>query len=197
MYTTTGVWGEGASMNIQQKFSLLCNTPSDIYQHLPTLNRYAQGCDVVVELGVRSVVSTWALVAAKPKVLVSVDLKHPSNFGAGDELNRVTEACNKNGVKFSFVEADSRTYDIPECDLLFIDTLHNYEVLREELRVQSVKAQKYIIMHDTFLFGSRDESTVEGRGLNAAIIEFLATSPQWRVKEVYTNNNGLTVLERS
>lgn len=184
-------------MNVQQKFSLLCNTPSDIYQHLPTLQKYAQECDVVVELGVRWVVSTWAFVAAKPKILLSLDLKHPSNWNAAEELDKVRAACVENGIQFSFVEGDSRTYNIPECDLLFIDTLHDYAVLKEELRVQSVKSRKYIIMHDTVSFGSGDESGVGGRGLNAAIVEFLATSPQWRVKEVYTNNNGLTVLERS
>lgn len=183
-------------MNLDQYYYLLCNTPSDINQHLPTLRRYAQGCDVVVELGVRWVVSTWALAAARPNTIISLDLKHPSNWNAAEELDKVKAACIENGVQFSFVEGDSRTYNLPECDLLFIDTLHDYAVLREELRVQSVKTRKYIIMHDTFLFGSRDESGKEGRGLNPAILEFLATSPQWRVKEVYLNNNGLTVLEK-
>jgi hypothetical protein len=34
------------------------------------------------------------------------------------------------------------------------------------------------------------------RGLEPALHEFLAASPEWRVKEVFENNNGLTVLER-
>lgn len=183
-------------MNLDQHYQLVCNIPSDIYQHIPTLRRYAEESDVVVELGVRWVVSTWALAAARPKTLVSLDLKHPSNWNAAEELNKVRAACVENGIQFSFVEGDSRTYNIPECDLLFIDTLHDYEVLKEELRVQSVKTMKYIIMHDTVSFGSKDESTGTGRGLNSAIVEFLAANPHWRVKEVYTNNNGLTVLER-
>jgi hypothetical protein len=34
------------------------------------------------------------------------------------------------------------------------------------------------------------------RGLKPAIDEFLAAHPEWTVKEVFTNNNGLTVLQR-
>lgn len=182
-------------MNLNQYYHL-CNTPSDINQHLPTLHRYAKESDVIVELGVRWVVSTWAFATAKPKTLVSVDLLPPSNWNAAEQLDNVRALCAENGIEFTFVEGDSRTYNIPECDLLFIDTQHDYEILKEELRVQSVKTRKHIIMHDTVSFGSKDESTGMGRGLNAAIVEFLATNPHWRVKEVYTNNNGLTVLQR-
>jgi hypothetical protein len=34
------------------------------------------------------------------------------------------------------------------------------------------------------------------RGLWPAVEEFLALHPEWKLKERYTNNNGLTVLER-
>ena len=33
-------------------------------------------------------------------------------------------------------------------------------------------------------------------GLQKAITEFLEANPAWQVKEVYTNNNGLTILKR-
>jgi hypothetical protein len=36
----------------------------------------------------------------------------------------------------------------------------------------------------------------EKQGLNAAINEFLESNPQWSIEEVFTNNNGLTVLKR-
>ena len=36
--------------------------PSDINEHLPTLYKYAQECESVIELGVRGVISSYALV---------------------------------------------------------------------------------------------------------------------------------------
>jgi len=45
---------------LERKYISLCNTYSDIFQHLPTLYQYAQKCESVIELGVRGVVSTYA-----------------------------------------------------------------------------------------------------------------------------------------
>ena len=35
------------------------------------------------------------------------------------------------------------------------------------------------------------------KGLMPAITEFLDTNTNWKLKERFTNNNGLTILERS
>ena len=174
----------------------MCSTPSDINEHLPTIRKCAEECDVVVELGVRCVVSTWAFVAAKPKQLISVDIKHPSEFGAANAIDMVSTLCMEQGTNFEFILGDSRKVNLPEHDLLFIDTLHNYDVLREELANQSIKTKKYIIFHDTTTFGNRDESG-GGKGLNPAISEFISINPKWSIKYVFTNNNGLTVLQKS
>ncbi len=47
-------------MKIIDIYNNLCNEKSDINEHLPTLKRYAEKCDHITEMGVRSVVSTWA-----------------------------------------------------------------------------------------------------------------------------------------
>lgn len=44
------------------KYSTLCQVKSDINEHLPTLYKYAKECESILELGVRGVVSSWALV---------------------------------------------------------------------------------------------------------------------------------------
>ena len=46
-----------------KKFRGLCNTVSDINEHLPTLFRYAKQCDTALELGVRGCISSWAVAA--------------------------------------------------------------------------------------------------------------------------------------
>ena len=178
-------------------FRKLSTTPSDINEHLPTLRRYAERCDVVVELGVRYIVSTWAFVAAKPKKLISVDIVDPDTHpaGKGCRLEHVQQACRETGTDFQFLLEDSRYADLPEHDLLFIDTIHNYAVLKEELRIQSPKTRNYIILHDTVAFGYRNE-VGRGPGINKAIKEFLAANADWQVREVFPNNNGLTVLAK-
>ncbi len=99
-------------------------------------------------------------------------------------------------------------------DLLFIDTWHVYGHLKRELDRWNTYANKYIILHDTTVDGEVGESArhkwdipkqmlesglsreeIE-RGLWPAVEEFLALHPEWKLKERYTNNNGLTVLER-
>jgi hypothetical protein len=78
---------------------------------------------------------------------------------------------------------------------LFLDTRHDYEQLREELRLHAGKVRKYLVLHDTTTFGERGE-TPGHRGLWPAVEEFLAQGA-FRLRERYENNNGLTVLERA
>lgn len=172
---------------IEEKYNRLCKTESDIYQHLPTLRKYAEQCETVVELGVRGIVSTWAFLAAKPKHLISVDIEHPSKYGA--DLWFVEGSALKEGIEFDFVLKDSLKIDLPEHDLLFIDTLHTYDQLSKELARHESKTRKFIIMHDTNLEGDPDN-------MRGAVNDFLDSNLQWEIAEYFENNNGLTVLKR-
>ena len=100
--------------------------------------------------------------------------------------------------------------DIEETDLLFIDTLHRYGQLKLELKKHSSKCKKYIILHDTTTFGDVGETAsklmidpvtggmqlIPRKGLWPAVEEFLKENKNWKLKERFTHNNGLTVLER-
>ena len=84
--------------------------------------------------------------------------------------------------------------DIEETDLLFIDTWHVYDQLREELRRHAGRASRYVVLHDTTTFGERGE--VAGHaGLWPAVEEYLALG-RFALAARYENNNGLTVLRR-
>jgi len=183
-------------MMVNKKYNELCNIPSDINEHLPTLKKYAEECNIIVEMGVRSMVSTFALLAANPKKLTSLDLYYPSKWGASNVLNQVIEDTQKNNIDFSFVIANTLEYQIDECDLLFIDTLHQYNQLKQELMIHSNKVAKYIIMHDTTKNEFIDEITGNKGGLWPAIEEFLQDHSEWVLEKRYTNNNGLTILKR-
>jgi hypothetical protein len=187
------------------------NTFSDINEHLPTLKEYASQCDVVAEFGVRSAISTWALLAAKPKKLISVDWV-PLSYYNVDEKN-IERIANENNIQFEFrlettvlipedkpVEQYQREIPISDIskdavDLLFIDSNHVYSHLQEEFKRHAQHVKKYIMLHDTTLCADIDGNG-NRPGLWQAIEEFLKENTAWKLKDRFTNNNGLTVLER-
>ena len=174
---------------IQAQYVAAASTPSDINEHLPTLFNLANECEHVTEFGVRWGSSTSAFLASKAWV-VSYDIdQHPYAlhlFGLAREEEKQAK----------FIKADTLTLDvIAGTDLLFIDTLHTYAQLRHELFTFHNSVLKYIALHDTVTFGQTGEDG--GPGLILAVWEFLTTFPEWRIKAHYSNNNGLTVLERA
>jgi len=178
-------------MTIQEIYEAKCNDNSDICQHLPTLKQYAEKCDSIVELGVRSIVSTWSFLAAKPKRLFSVDIQHPESYEEYDpkgcNLKLVYDLAFEQGTSFSFLQADTLKIELKQCDLIFFDTLHTYEQLSKELELHGNKANKYLIFHDTETYGME---------LLPAISEFMKSNPHWIPEAAFTNNNGLLIIKR-
>lgn len=188
---------------LEENYNNYCRQGSDINEHLPTLKKYSSECDVVIEAGVRWVVSTWGLLAGLPKKIISVDVEHPDIFLGEGGFERIQNIARVNGVKLEFRLNSTipnhhlrETLDISNdnVDLLFIDTLHSYNQLTKELELHSQYVNKYIILHDTTEFETRDEGG--GPGLWKAIEEFVEKNKNWKIKERFTNNNGLTVLEK-
>lgn len=182
---------------ILKKYIESYKTPSDINEHLKTLKKYTEECDVVIEMGVRYIVSTWAFLAGNPKKLISLDLYNPAHFGGN--LQEVYDGVSSTNIDFTFVEEDSLKYTIDTCDLLFIDTHHCYLQLKNELERHHSKVNKYIIIHDTLTYGYIDENCIETnlpKGLCPAIDEFIFNNKNWVIWEKKINNNGLTVLKR-
>ncbi len=173
-----------------------CQIPSDINEHLPSLKELAEDCSHVTELGVRTVVSTWAFMAANPARLVSYDIHWHPNIALASDL------ASGAGIRFEFLEKDVLQADLEPTDLLFIDTKHNYDQLRRELEIHSRRVAKYIALHDTVTFGHKDEyddgTVIAKKGLVPAIVEFLdsAEGAGWRHFGTDIANNGLTVLAR-
>lgn len=188
---------------INEQFQLRVKSPSDINEHMETLKKYATGCEHITEMGVRTVVSTWAFLEANPKRLVSIDI-NPC------PISEAARLANEAGIDFEFIQASTLDIEIEKTDLLFIDTWHVYQQLKQEFKLHCDKAKKYIILHDTTTFGERGESgsemkinvitgqmeMVPFKGLWLAVEEFLQQHPEWVIKERFTHNNGLTVLER-
>jgi len=176
----------------ERKYVELCGTPSDTNEHLPTLQNYASQCHHVTELGVRKGVTTWAFLASTAKVLLSVDINYPEEYGGS--MAEMKKAAEEVGKEFRFVLADDLNVELEETDMLFIDTLHVYRHLKAELSLHAGRARRFIVIHDTETFGIVGADG--GTGLFNAIHEFLVSHKEWRIKEIFKNNNGLTILER-
>jgi len=194
------------------KYKTLCSTPSDINEHLVTLEKYARECESIFETGVRGCVSSWAFLhglmhnKSGKKVLFMNDI---------DECNveDLMDKANLFGVAASYEWKNNLELDIEtNYDITFIDTWHVYGQLKRELDLFSKITNKYIIMHDTTVdewngetirmnMNAKEQSEISGfsieeinKGLWPAIDEFLAKNPDWKIKERFTNNNGLTIL---
>jgi hypothetical protein len=189
---------------LYEYFELKKSISNDINEHLETFKRYSEECDIVIEMGVRGIVSTWGFLAGKPKKLIGIDLFHPSEFGG--DLNEVYRVSSENNVNYEFRIQNSLECEIEECDLLFIDTWHDYLQLKKELTRHHKKVKKYIVLHDTISFGFKDESSYENydqpreetnlpKGLNTAIDEFLNLNKNWYIHERFAHNNGITILK--
>jgi hypothetical protein len=198
---------------LETKYRLKCQEWSDIYEHLPTLFRYASDCSHITECGVRGVTSSYAfahsLQGREGNRLVQVDLDTNEN------VVRFQEECKSSGVNSIFYQQSDLTCPIEPTELLFIDTWHVYGHLKRELDRWHNSVSKYIIMHDTTVdeslgetirngWNSTEQSNQTGipeeeinKGLWPAIVEFLTEHPEWAIKERFTNNNGLTVLVRT
>ena len=192
--------------------------PVDIYEHLPTLYKYASKCNSVLECGVRASVSSWALAHglinnnSDNKKLILNDIE-PCDVS---KLLECTKSVSHLDVSYEWIsDLDINLKD--NVDLTFIDTWHVGGHLKKELAKFNKVTNKYIIMHNTTI----DEFTSEAiraqlseeriqklaidssmsvhdvkMGLWTAIEDFLKNNSDWVLDERFTNNNGLTILKK-
>nr|WP_165864236.1 hypothetical protein [Capsulimonas corticalis] len=184
------VFEKPAEARARDLYVAATNARSDISEHLPYLFRLASTVNHVTEMGTRTGQSTAAFVHAGPKRIVAYDLvRH-------QEVDKVEQAAIACGIDFIFHEQDVLQAQIEDTDLLFLDTWHVEEQMRQELALHAGKARRFIVLHDTQTFADLGETAVMG-GVWPPITDFLRASPEWHILEHFPNNNGLTVLARS
>lgn len=174
-------------MNFEQEYIDACNRTSDINEHLPLLAELSSQGKCVVELGVGWAQSTRAFLRN------DIEL-HSYEFSPLPGIREFFEEARNSGRNVTLHVDDTRKVEIPECDMLFVDSLHVYEQVQKELELHAHKARQYIGFHDTTSFEHNGE--FGGRGIWPAVQEFIDSHPEWQMIERRTNNNGLTVLKR-
>lgn len=140
-----------AALTLEDRYAQACATPSDIYEHLPTLvalvEKHRAGPGLVIELGTRTGVSTVAFLhalAGSGGHLWSVDLDPPPDLGKQKH--------------WTFIQGDDCSPEVfaqmPRMvDVVFVDTDHDYaHTLRElELYRWLVRPGGIMLFHDTQL----------------------------------------------
>lgn len=173
-------------------------------------------------MGVRSGVSTWGflqglVLQALANPCTSFEL-HGLDLSPAPLHYAALVAAGVSGVpnlKCVFVQGDALKVQPVTVDILFIDTFHVFGQLRRELSRHAQATARFIIMHDTTVDEFAGEairmhinvdaaSKSSGipkseitQGLWPAVEEFLTLNgKRWRLRERFTHNHGLTILER-
>jgi hypothetical protein len=174
---------------LEDLYDIICRKRSDINEHLPLLRELASKSDHVTEFGFRKGISTMAMLAGKPKKLITYDID-PKCHPVYISLKTMVADTN-----FQFICTNTLTTDIEKTDFLFIDSLHNFCQCRDELFRHSDRVGKTIAFHDTTTFGHKDEHG-KGPGLMPAINLFLSENKNWELTKQLHNNNGFVIIER-
>ena len=160
---------------------------TDIQDHLGVIRGLAMQCPRVVEFGLRTGVTTTAMLDGTKTKVWSYDINKCTD--AVSAMSRLGKG------RFTFIQGNSMDVEIPECDMLLIDSKHDYAVLIRELNLHEDKVEHWIVMHDTHTFAKKGE-TLGDPGLQKAIDEFLGKKRDWKLLLHLPNQNGLTILER-
>lgn len=147
----------------------LCDYPSDIVDHLPTLYQLAQDATRIVELGTRAGVSTVAFLHGLEAHghLWSVDLGDRPDIG---EIGHWTY------IQGDDVSPEVFTQLPGDADVVFIDTIHTYRHTLQELNLYKwlVRPGGKIVLHDTELEQLLEPPFEKGFPVKRAIEEFCA-----------------------
>lgn len=207
----SGSYGDDfhAKLELEERYIHHCREYSDIYEHLPLLKQLASQCSSAVEIGVRTMVSSWAILeglassSSDVRGYLGIDIESPPS----DTLRVARRLAEANGIGFQFWQANDMAVDIEPTDFLFIDSLHTYCHLTYELEKFSPKVGRFIALHDTndplddvVYRGDNSEYPLwidrHKRGLWLAVEDFLKRHPEWELYERRFNNYGLTILRR-
>lgn len=179
-------------------------------EHLPYLRSMAEGCDVIWEFGTKHGHSSSAFLMGLPPhgKLISVDLVI---------TNRAKQLKKEAGNKWRLIQGSTLDRTIlavaPKPDLIFLDSLHTYEQLKEELWLWGNCSGKWLIFHDTITFATKGADGESGiylpqpvdravfdpssHGIRLAIDSFMVNNPIWRIHRHAPYGHGLLTLERT
>lgn len=186
-----GDFGSDHPATLADRYDELCNTPSDIWKHLPRFVQLVElvNAQHVIELGSRSGVSTVAWLyglLATGGHLTSVDLDSAPDIGTWPEW------CHVQGN-----DQDPEVIGaLDPADIVFLDTSHHYADTVHELNLYRwlIKPGGIMCGHDSELAWPEGAPRADGAfPVKRAVKEF-ALDNGYQVM-FYEDNNGLWVMK--
>lgn len=166
------------------RFEEMKKNKSDINEHLEEIFNHTKGCNIAVSLGLGKGDAAFSLLLGCQHH-ISID-SNPSD----DTINFLRDYF---GNKSSIIrQSTDLPIDIEEFDVLFIDSKHTAENVKNELKAHAHKVNNYIIFHDTSIYGEIGENGEVG--IMISIIEFLNNNSKWKIIYQANHNNGLIIL---
>lgn len=183
-------------VDLDYQFELMRQSPSDTNEHLQTLKTLAQNCNHCTEFGVRWVVTTWALLAARPQRLVSYD--YETNIAMLHNIEIVKLTAQANNISFDFYEQDviASGFTIEQTDLLYIDIGTDYAACKQAIEQHYTKVNKYIVVHGINVPRDIDGNPTNIGGPYQAAQEFLQANTNWSIELEDRAVHGLLVLKK-
>jgi len=189
-----GTCGSNAAANVvadletlDEIFEVIKSMPRDLEEHMDLLKGLSSKCSHVTEIGKRKE-SLVALAAGKPKKLVSHNTEWHQVGDRVEELAKLDIEIERTPISSEQIESIEKT------DMLFIDTVHTYSRMIDELNKFAPSVKRFIVARGTQANGEVGEDG--GAGILYALRFFMKENPQWSVIEHYENQYGLTVLGR-
>jgi hypothetical protein len=170
---------------------IMNSSSSVLICYMPVLEMLSSECQVIAEFGSGDMNSSYALLwglmknsSAETKDIYCVDINHSTHF---DTFSRLAADVS---VKATFFQVSSvHANFIRRIDLLFINTLCDYDLLKHELEKHAFYVNKYIVIHGTYLHATP--------GIDRAIQEFLdVNTDTWCLYRDFKTNAGLCVFKR-
>ena len=178
-------------MTIRELFENNCKD-SDMVELYEVIRNKTKKCRNVVEFGVWEWKVTTAILAWLWRYgkLVGYDKVSKSAVAA------LKEVAKQERKYFSYLWWDSIVMDIPEADMLVIDTLHNANQLWAELYDSHKKIDKWIVICGTNKYSEiwEDEWHL---WLKFAINKFVTDIGWWEIDKVSCEWYGFTILKKS
>jgi len=168
------------------RFEEIKRNGSDINEHVETIFNFTKGCNVAVSLGIGKGDAAFSLLLGCQHH-ISID-PDPSR----DTLNFLNEYFGSKSS--SIFQSTNEPIELENFDVLFVDSVHTADCVEKELKTHANKVNKFIIFHDTHIFGDVGEDG--GEGIKKPIYEFLSQNQEWKIVYNENHNNGLMVLAK-
>lgn len=173
----------------------MINDRDDIKELLLLIEKYSAKADFILEIGpefgngsTRAFNNVMSKRTGNNRLYITVDI-----------VDNIYPECRPSEPYWHFVLGDSRELSTVKkvqkickgrkADIIFIDTIHNYDFIKKELPLWAELADKKTVwlFHDTWMLGNYNRMT-------DAIKEFSEESGLWKYTDLSTESNGLGAL---